>query len=172
MFKIKKVQESSTHGAYLHALKLLSRTEYSQAKLVKKLKEKGFDSTHIEDAIADLVEKKYLCDDRYSDVRAKQLMQKGFSISYIHKALAHEGLSLDYDQLYEIQEYLGLTEEENLNKALLKKRPDSSWIGRNPEAMKNRNRAIKAAIMKGFDYQESQRQLSVILHQLEQDNNL
>lgn len=172
MFKTKKVQESSSHGAYLHALKLLSRTEYSKTKLTSKLKEKGFDPLHIEAAIIELIEKKYLCDDRYSDVRAKQLMQKGYSISYIHKALSHEGLHLDYDQLFEIQDQLGLSEADNLHKALMKKRPDLSWVGRSSEAMKNRNRAIKAAITKGFDYQESQRQLSVILHQIEQDRDL
>lgn len=171
-FKPKKVEESSSHGAYLYALRLLAKQEYSVHKLKQKLKMKGFEPIHLEAALIELDEKGYLSNERYADSKVKQLAHKGHSISSIRRLLSDEKIELNEAEISNIFEEIPLSEDDQIIQLLNKKRPCSKWLGSSPEARKNRDRAIRFALQKGHSYSSINAQLGVILHHLELDNEL
>ena len=73
-------EKENTHTAYMDAIKLLAKKDYSEYKLRKKLKEKLHDSESIDEAIQEVTEKKYLREDYYIEARIRGLMRKNYSI--------------------------------------------------------------------------------------------
>jgi regulatory protein len=167
-FTVKKVQESSQQGAFLYALRLLAKQDYSCSKLKSKLKLKGFSPEHIQEALDELLEKQYLCDDRYSHAKIKQLAHRGFAPRTIVQLLSQESISITEADVYEVFDVEGVDIEEQIVRLLEKKRPETSWLGNSLDARKLQDKAIRFALTKGHSYGEIRKQLSVILHHLEQ----
>lgn len=166
-YKPKKVEESSQEGAYLHSLRLLARQDYSKKKLQEKLKIKGFDEEHIQQAIEELEDKNYQSDERYTEAKIKQLAHKNYAAGHIQRSLETEGIKIELEKIYEVFEQSGVSEDDQIQALVLKKRPNASWAKNTPESYKLRSKAIQYALQKGHDYAEIKRVLGVILHQLE-----
>lgn len=83
-----------SNSAYNYAIKLLSQRDYSKYKLKKKLQSKFFSDIEIEQTIENLIEKKYLQENNYIEVKIKALMNKNFSPKYIRYRLKQENIDL------------------------------------------------------------------------------
>lgn len=108
-------------SAYQHAIKLLSKKDYSIHKMTQKLEEKAYPQEEIESTIHELLEKKYLREDLYAEARVKGLMRKGYSPDYIQSRLNEENVQLSLDTIYDIFQEYSLTEEDQIKDLVRKK---------------------------------------------------
>ena len=129
---------------YKHAIKLLTKKDYSVHKLKNKLFEKEFLEEEIEEAITLLLEKKYLREDYYAQARIRAFIKKGYSTKYIQEKLRDEKVDVDHSFIQDEYEYLQVTEEDQIDILIRKKMQQSST---NPEKIK------RFLISKGHDYQ-------------------
>lgn len=119
--KTKKEIESTTKGAYLRAVRLLTSKDYSKHKLVQKLKEAGFQPEHIDEAVEELLSKKFLREENYAEARIKAFMNKGYSPYYILQKLAQENVYVDESFIRNIFQEYNITEEDQIRKLIKKK---------------------------------------------------
>ncbi len=110
-----------TNKAYLYCLRLLGGQEYSVAKLRTKLKLKDFPEEEREEALQMIVEKGYLNEERYTELKIKSLALKGKSTRLINRALGEEGLKVSEAHIKEVLEEKGISEDEQLRELLRKK---------------------------------------------------
>ncbi len=86
--KVRKKPESKTNqdNPWPEALRILTRRDYSQAELRKRLADKGFDPEQIDTTLQRCIDLGYLDDARYALARATSLMSHGRAVG--HRILA------------------------------------------------------------------------------------
>jgi len=102
VYRVKKVQESHAEGAYKTALNIVARADNTEAALRRKLRDRGYQEDHIEEALALLMKEGLLNDIRHFERKAVyyadvclygkgrirlELIKKGFSRSLIDERL-------------------------------------------------------------------------------------
>ena len=107
--------------AYLYSIRLLSRQDYSEYKLTKKLKTSGFSEVEIENAITKAKEKGYLTENNYAQLRIKGFMNKNYSMRYIQQKLKQEYVNISIELIDSIYKEHGLTEEQQIMNLIEKK---------------------------------------------------
>ena len=162
---MKKVEESSQKSAYLYAIKLLAKRDYSVYKLSKKLKERGYDKEHLDDAINEVIELGYLKEELYTEARIKGLMHKGLHPNFIQIKLREECLTVEIDFILEVFSQYPLTVDEQLDKLLSKKLPRSTPYEDlcYEEKQKIKQRAYRYAMSKGHGYSSIQSRFSEVI---------
>ena len=120
-FDTHTTQTPCKQTAYIHAVKLLAKKDYSEYKLRTKLRDKGFSAEEIDETINELLEKKYLREDYYAEARIKGLMNKGYSPSYIQSRLKEEFVEVSLDTIYSIFNEYELSEQDQIKKLVRKK---------------------------------------------------
>jgi regulatory protein len=74
------------------AVGLLARREHSESELTRKLIQREFPQEEIDEAIARVLEKNYLCDERFASSRCRYQVKRGFGWSYIANELKQKGV--------------------------------------------------------------------------------
>lgn len=107
--------------AYFYAIRLLTRQDYSVAKLKKKLAEKKYEKPVIEELINELLAKNYLREENYLIARIKGLMYKHYAARFIQQKLAQESIQCELDYIYEIFAENRLSEQDQILTLIQKK---------------------------------------------------
>ena len=131
------------------ALRYLSRREYSEIELKKKILLKNqFSTEDLAEAFDILKENNYLSEERYIRQKTNLLKLKGFSSSYIAKSLNRENIPVDLEI---INEFNFVTNETNLLKLLNKKLKGVPFNLLEPNKKKS---IIRYLMTKGYSYDE------------------
>lgn len=150
---MKKVEESSNKSAYLYAIRLLAKRDYSIHKLTKKLKEREYDSDHVNEAIKEVVKLGYINEELYCEARVKTFMLKGLHPSFIQMKLYEEGLSVEEAMILQVFSEYSMTIHDQVQELLIKKLPkDGSYKGLDYETqLKTKLKAFRYASSKGHE---------------------
>lgn len=106
---------------YQTSLRLLTRKDYSRYKLAKKLKEKGYEESDIEETIQTLLDKNYLKEHYYIEAFVKAHMRRGYSPRYIQQKLSMEECSCSEHEIQNIFHEYGYSEESQIRELIEKK---------------------------------------------------
>jgi regulatory protein len=107
--------------AYLHAIRLLTKRNYSKAKLIQKLKQKEYTPTEIEEAVSEVIAKRYLKEDEYIESRIKNFMRRGDSPARIQQKLSGEGCHAELETVLSIFKEYEFTSNDQLGQLIEKK---------------------------------------------------
>lgn len=150
MFQSKyKIKESSTKEAYNAILRLLAKRDYSFNKLTAKLKQKGFDASHIEEAIAMAQNKGYFREENYINAKIKTLMFKGNSTHSIKMALDFEGLKIEQEYIQEYFDEYRVDHDDQIKQLMRKKIPRTGIPEDREERYKLKGKVIRFVMSKG-----------------------
>ena len=147
-------------NVYNYALSVLSRTFKSEKQLRDKLNEKGYDGQFVDNTIIKLKEKKYLDDERYSEI----LINNKINISKygkrrVREALYHKGINREI-----IDEKLScISEDDELERALSLGSKKLRTIKKDDE-----RRSVKLSnylVNKGFEFSTVKKAVVTLLKQ-------
>lgn len=159
------VQDPTPEKAYLYAIRLLAKRDYSEHKMRQKLKEKGFPAEHQDFAIAEIIEKKYLREDSYIESKIRAWIHKGYSPRQISFRFSQEKLNVSEDFISEVFSRERTSVEDQIQALMQKKRIDSSILESSKEAYKKRQKFLAYLVSKGHDFQTAMDTVRAILHQ-------
>ncbi|TPH19355.1 recombination regulator RecX [Litorilituus lipolyticus] len=74
------------------AVGLLARREYSELEIQQKLKQREYQQSDIDAAIAQLLKKNYLSDDRFAETVCRYRSNRGYGWQYIANELKQKGV--------------------------------------------------------------------------------
>jgi regulatory protein len=131
-------------SAFDSALKLVARREYSRDKLTKKLIEKQYEPAEIDEAVEDLIDRKFLDDDRYARLLARKYLRSGYGIKGVCYQLQRQNIKLSPLEVQELMEEMDLTEEMQIEKFIKKKNL--------PKDLKEKRRLFQYLVGRGFPY--------------------
>lgn len=113
----------TTTNTYKHAIRLLTRQDYSEYKLRTKLSAKQFPLNDIDDAIEILTNQKYLRDEFYAESRIKVLIRNNYGPSYIEQKLKQEHLKTSGQQILDVYDEMRITIKSQIDNLIQKKIP-------------------------------------------------
>lgn len=105
---------------YSSSIKLLVRRDYSTYKISKKLLEKGFEESEIEETVEKLMGMNYLNDQNYLEDRVRHYARNKKGPHYILKKCEDEKLPVTESLIHEIYETLGLSPEAMIQEHIQK----------------------------------------------------
>lgn len=155
--------EETTKQAYLYAIKLLARKDYSKFKLQTKLSDKGFPSDLSSDLVTILEEERYLREDYYKEARIRGFIHKGYHpTSIIHK-MQQENCPIEMSDIDEVMEDLKISEDSILQDVIMKKIRILESLGIT-DPTKKENKVIRFALSKGHSLGATKNTLRELLH--------
>lgn len=152
--------------AYIYSLRLLGGQEYSLKKLKTKLKLKEFSEEEIEEAIRLVVEKGYLNEERYLELKVKSLILKGKASRVVQHALSNEGITVSEARINQICEEKGVDQDQQL-KELISKKLRNHKPGTRLEPSEYQ-KIIRFALSRGHSYQKVKKILGLSLTETEE----
>lgn len=111
--------------AYTYTVKLLTGRDYSEKKLKEKLYQKKVAKDIIEKVLGEIKDKGFLREESYVEARIKAFMNKGYAKKYILQKISQEAQSIQLETVEEIFNEHRMTEEEQVQKLVYKKRPEN-----------------------------------------------
>jgi regulatory protein len=160
MFVTKKVKESTAHSAYLYAIRLLAKRDYSQIKLTKKLKDRGYEKEHYSQAIEEVLELGYLREDNYIESRIKGFMYKGWSPTHIQQKLRQEQLEVHLDTIREVFKENHQSTDQQIQYLINKKVPlNKSFLEDKDAFYKLKTKILTFVVSKGHSFQDVKSEL-------------
>ena len=142
-------------NAYLYAVKLLSKRDYSKHKLKTKLESKGFELQDIESALSDVIDKGYLREENYATARAKMLMMKGLHPRYIKSKLAEESVEISMSQIDLVFKEYQITPRTQIEELLIKKTRSLDLSTLRDEQSPMRIKLIRYLLTKGHEPEDA-----------------
>lgn len=158
------IQDPTPEKAYLYAIRLLAKRDYSKPKMLTKLKDKGFDEDQSQYALNKIVEKDYLREDAYIRSKTKSWMHKGHPPSFIVMRFAQEELKVDIETIQQIFEESGVTTFQQIEWLAQKKKASSEIFEQGQENYKKRQKILAYIVGKGHSFEEAISALRAILH--------
>jgi regulatory protein len=132
--------------AYSYLVKILSSRDFSEYKLRKKLQERNYPASEIDEAINEIKARNFLREDSYIEARIKAFMNKGYSPSYIEQKLSEEHLKVTQDLIHSIFVEYNLTPEMQIQRLASKKMKNCENI-----AYEEQNKILRYLLSKGHD---------------------
>lgn len=123
---------------YVLALKMLTRREHAVAELRKKLMEKTDHPELIPEVIQDLIQKKYLDDERFTENYSRMLANKGYGLLRIKRALKEKGV----------------TESNNISHADIKEVYNKKFKNRDSSDLREKAKQFRYLQYRGFSFEE------------------
>lgn len=151
--------------AYTYALRLLTKRDYSRAKLREKLLQREFDEEDVEACLNELITKKFLREELYAEARIKGLMLKGNSPELIQQRLAAEDCLVESEFINEIYQEHQLDPHEQLKNLLAKKLRQSKYQGADEMTYEAKQKIVAFVARKGHPPQAAFKLLSELLNQ-------
>jgi regulatory protein len=141
------------HPAYKYSIRILSRKDYSRAKLKKKLIDRDYEDV-ADELIELLVENKYLREDYYIEARIKGMMKKNYSPTYIKMKLEEEGTSVSGELIKDIFKEWDFTKFDQIENLIRKKSIVHNWHGDDYKQSENKTKLIRFVHSKGHDWED------------------
>ncbi|OUR93087.1 hypothetical protein A9Q84_21525 [Halobacteriovorax marinus] len=159
-------EESSEKSAYLYAIRLLAKQDYSNYKITKKLKDRGYESIHISATIDKIIDLGYLREENYSIARIQAYMHKGLHPEFIQMKLKQEFVEVELSLIHEVFSEYSITSDHQLGKIIVKKSLDKeSYNLLAYEAQqKMKQKVFRYAQSKGHQFDDIQRIFSKVLN--------
>lgn len=161
------IQDPTPEKAYLYAIRLLAKRDYSEVKMRQKLRDKGFPAEHQDYALDEVLRKNYLREDAYINSKIKGWMLKGYSPTHISFRFIQEQLQVSEDTIREVFKEERVTTEDQIQWLIQKKRVDKSIFENSKEAYKQRQKVLSFLASKGHDIGTSLDTVRAILHPCE-----
>ncbi len=155
MYNSKAIQESTSHSAYLYAVRLLAKQDYSRVKILRKLLSRGYDDSHAQEALDKVTELGYLNEDNYIEGRIKAFMNKSWSPDHIMQKLKAEELIVQREAILQVFVEYEVTTHSQISTLINKKIPsDLLFLKNNENYLKQKNKIIGHIASKGHSYEE------------------
>lgn len=142
-----KTPESMKQEAWKAALRRLDRRECSTGDISQTLKRKGFPQDVISEVIQDLVERKWIDDEKFARILVRDQALRGKGPKWIQMKLRAQGIQVESEGIREIIQ--STTQKTELEVA-------QSIVGRRyPNAIHDpmvSKKAIQALLRRGFSY--------------------
>lgn len=142
--------KDSYKKAYNYLIRILTKRDYSRFKLEEKLRERKYDQDLIKSVIEDLIEKRFLREENYTEARIKGLIYKGLAPRFIIQKLNQERIAITEDDVLEI-----LSEQHTDTNSQLDNLIDKKWRKLTIDQMLDFNfkqKLIRFLLTKGHDY--------------------
>jgi regulatory protein len=150
--------DKATKDPWSAALRILTRRDYSEAELRKRLIDRDYDSEAIEETIKRCLELGYLDDVRYAQTRATSLMQQGKAVGRrLLLDLRQRGINEDLAQQALEKALETCSEDQLLNELLARKFPDFNYSS---APAKERRRVVHFLQRRGFAISQIMEQLT------------
>jgi len=138
---------------YLCSIRLLTRRDYSQHELTKKLLKRDFQLADITQVLEKLKEMKYLDDQRYLEGRVRYYLKSKKGPDYILKKCQELRLEISYTLIEDITNELQINQDEHIQYHIQKKleslRIKKKRYSSN-EAYKIKSKVILYLVSKGY----------------------
>ena len=148
-------EEKKKSSPYQYALYLLSGQDYSEYKIRKKLRSKGFEQIEIDETVERLIAKSYLREEEYKRVLVKRLMRKGKADGLIKRQIEQEKLHIDTAELEELREESGTPKEEMIAQLVEKKMRGKTWPTDRAELQKLQQKIYRFLLSRGFSFDDA-----------------
>ena len=158
-FGQKMEQELQEKKTYNHAVKLLSKQDYSIYKLTQKLLTKGYQREHIDTVIVKLSNQNYIREKEYTLSRVKSLLYRGYANGYIEKKLETEFLDVNTELIDAVRMELSLTSTIQLENLIDKKLKICKKISTDNDKLKLKQKLFSYLSTKGYSYEDINEQL-------------
>ena len=146
---------------YNYSIHLLARQDYSEFKLKQKLRSKKDNLPHeIEEVLQTLKARGLLREENYRRLFIRKWMMKGESEDKIRQRAAMEKLQFESDEFKIIEDELGFTDEDSLQKLIEKKLRSKEIPDNYEEKMALRNKVLRFLITKGHSFDDCKRTLN------------
>lgn len=129
------------------ALRRLDRRECSSGDIFQCLKRKGFPSGISNLVVQELVEKKFINDEKYTRIVIREQALRGKGPTWIRIKLKQKGISAERGAIESLLGDVADTSELNVARAVVSRR--YSQVRENPEMTK---KALQALLRRGFSY--------------------
>ncbi len=106
---LQHTQNQKKPDPYMYAIRLLSRQDYSQHKLIQKLSSKGFSSYEIESTIKKLLTNNELREESYAVSRLRYFLRKGIPQDVAKIRLKEEKVFISDDMIEDIYQSFDYT---------------------------------------------------------------
>ncbi len=133
-------------------MQLLSRRDYSRARLREHLLTKGYLIEDIEGAINEFELKGLFSEERYIEVKLRGWIRKGCGPNYIQNKLYQEDINLSQEEIISYYEAMETTVEECARQVLTKKLKTIKITVEKRKALKFK--MVNFLKSKGFDYKD------------------
>jgi regulatory protein len=137
----------SRKRAFNTSLRILTRRDHSQYELVRKLKQRGFSTEDIDDAISACKRFDYINDERTARVHIRQLKRKGYGKKRIQLELKKKGLKGTRMQSI-LDKSVSETDEREGAERILKK--NIKRFEREKDRLKRRGKIYRFLHARGF----------------------
>lgn len=146
---------------YNYSIHLLARQDYSEFKLRQKLRSKKDNLPHeVEQVLEKLKERGLLKEENYRRLFIRKWMLKGEAEDKIRKRGAMEKLEFEEHEFEMCERELGFSDEDSIEKLILKKIRSKEIPSDKLERMKLRDKVLRFLISKGHGYEEAKNSLS------------
>lgn len=149
---------------YNYCIHLLARQDYSEFKLRQKLRSKKQNLPHeIDEAIQKIKEKGLLKEESYRRLFIRKWMMKGEAEDKIRKRGAMEKLQFGPDEFKVIEQELGFTDDDSIEKLIQKKLRSKEIPSDFESKQKLKDKVLRFLISKGHSYDDSKKALNSYL---------
>lgn len=145
---IEHESETASRQAMNSALRMLSRRDHSRFEVRQKLKQRGFHSEAIRDAVAECERLNYIDDERTARVYIGQLLRRGFGFRRIAIELKKKGLQGRRIEDILEQQKVEIDEREIARRVLQKK---IKSFERETDRKKRRDKIYRFLDYRGFN---------------------
>ena len=141
------------HPAYKYSIRILSKKDYSRAKLKQKLIARDYED--IADQLIELlIQKKFLREDYYVEARIKGMMKKNYSPSYIKSKLNEEEVSVAFELIEGIFTEWGYNKFNQIENLIRKKSIIHNWQDDDFKSPENKPKLIRFVQSKGHNWED------------------
>lgn len=151
--------------AYTYALRLLTKRDYSRAKLREKLLQREFDEEDVETCLDQLVTKRFLREELYAEARIKGLMLRGNSPEMIQQRLAAEDCMVENDFINQVYQEHQLDPDQQLKNLLAKKLRQSKYQDSDEMSFEAKQKIVAFVARKGHSPQAAFKLLDELLRE-------
>lgn len=158
------IKEPTNEKAYLYAIRLLAKRDYSEPKMLKKLRDKGFPEDQCQYALKEVLDKNYLREEEYIRQKIKGWMYKGYPPSVIAMRFSQEDLKVETETIDEIFEENSVTTFEQIQWLAQKKKAGPELFEDGEINYKKRQKVLAYIVGKGHKFDETLSALRAISH--------
>lgn len=158
---VRPEEDPDARRIFNYCIHLLARQDYSEFKLRQKLRSKPQNLPHmIDEVMIKLKAKGLLREEAYRRLFIRKWMMKGEAEDKIRKRGAQEKLQFEDDEFRNVEQELGFSDEDSIEKLVAKKLRMKD-IPKDPkEKFKLRDKVLRFLISKGHSYEDSKKSIS------------
>ena len=152
-------QEPEKQKARQVALRRLDRRECSAADISQTLRRKGFSQDIITEVVQDLVERKWIDDEKFASILVRDQALRGKGSKWIQMKLRTQGIQAESETISELIQSTTNASELQVAQSLIRRRYPQAK--EDPSIAK---KAIQALLRRGFTYEIARKAISTSMN--------